>query len=109
MPKTALEKTLQLRSAKQAHSRPLIFNLSEPKSRLAIRKLLQTGAIKHVIDDFVEQLKELFEINNPQLVFRPGLAEAWQAHLEKISKKAPLAYLGRWIYFPWSNSLNHVL
>ena len=74
--------------------KPLIFH-SQPKSLLK-----KTPGIK-VADFFEDQLEELFLIRNPRLKFHP---EEVKQEFAK-SKKGQ----GKWVYFPWNNTLVHIL
>jgi len=74
--------------------KPLIFH-SQPKSLLK-----KTLGIK-VVDFFEDQLEELFLIRNPRLKFHPEEAKQQFAK----SKKGQ----GKWVYFPWNNTLVHIL
>jgi len=65
--------------------------------------------IVSVSDDYEEQMKELFQIQNPTLVYAPGFNEAWETHLREEKAKAPLHQYGVWVYFPWNGSLIHIL
>ncbi|MEK7616336.1 MAG: ThiF family adenylyltransferase [Patescibacteria group bacterium] len=51
-----------------------------------------------VVDDYKEQLRELFFVQNPTLTFQP----------EKAPKKLPDPG-GRWVYYPWLNTIVHIL
>lgn len=87
---------------------PYIFDLSKQAHITQVSKLLKTK-IENVVDDYEEQVKELFAINNPTKVYAPDFATKFSQHFTALKKKAPLYLQGRWIYYPWLASLVHVL
>jgi ThiF family protein len=90
--------------------RPVIFNLSEESGCSGIRELMAKGEIRHVIDDYEEQMKELFQVQNPTLVYTPGFTEAFNSWFaEEIKKAGSSESHGRWVFYHWSNTLVHVL
>lgn len=107
MTSNRLEKKLKAKN--QSQSRPKIFNLSSKADRLAMEKLIDRGSVLHTNDDYQEQLKEFFEVSNPRLVFSPHFNKNWQTELIRLKNKGSLACQGRWVYFPWSCSLCHIL
>src|SRR4051812_36240069 len=88
--------------------KPLIYAMANETDRKRIESLIEEGLIMHVIDDYEEQLRELFQINNPSLVYRPNFDEEFQRFVEDI-KLAGMALHGNWVYFPWSCTLVHIL
>ncbi len=57
-----------------------------------------------VIDIYQKQLKELFEIKNPQSIFKKNFKK-----FIKYKNKKDVKISGDWIYYPWSNTLIHTL
>ena len=90
-------------------SRPQIFDLSKTEDQDRVKKLFDDGALQQIGDDYEEQLRELFAINNPSIVYAPGFKEKTEAHLDGLKKEAPLWQQGRWVFYPWLSSLVHVL
>jgi hypothetical protein len=80
-------------------SKPIIV----PASATAKIKALRKKAIR-VVDEYPEQLREVFAVRNPTLRREP-------AELAKQAEKFALAKKnsGSWVYFPWSQELIHVL
>src|SRR5580704_9828824 len=99
----------QLRGVKAAQSVPMIFDLAKPKDRRAASIMLQRKEVKQVIDDFDEQERELYAIENPTIVFSPQFGARFAAHQKTLEKKRPRHERGRWVYFPWISTLSHVL
>ncbi|MEK7636475.1 MAG: ThiF family adenylyltransferase [Patescibacteria group bacterium] len=77
--------------------KPLILN---PKNRSDARQLsaLFRNKSTHIIDEFLKQKEELCLIKNPKLL-KEG----------KKPTRTVSAREGRWIYFPWRNSLVYCL
>ena len=90
-------------------SKPLLFDLSQSGDRVRFESLLKEGAIKQISDDYEEQQRELFGVNNPSRVYAPGFEESFQEHFRSLSAKRPLSEHGRWAYFPWRYLAAHIL
>jgi hypothetical protein len=58
-------------------------------------------------DIYRAQLTELFEIENPSLLFTPDFLQKQDAYVGKHIKDENLK--GNWVYFPWSGVLLHTL
>lgn len=88
---------------------PVIFDLSKIVDGRKIIQLLDEGSIHQVSDDYVGQLKELFSISNPALVYQPGFGKKFEDFLQITEMKLPLFKQGRWVFFPWLLTLVHIL
>lgn len=58
-------------------------------------------------DIYPLQLKELFEIENPQKIFDESFEEEQEEYCNSHSENSPLK--GDWVYFPWSKTLVHTV
>jgi tRNA A37 threonylcarbamoyladenosine dehydratase len=96
---------LKKRAQAKVDSKPLFFNLNELSHKHKVEGLLKRNA--QVVDDYLEQLRELYAINNPASALSLNFKNEFDAHVKKIA--TPLWQLGKWVYFPWLNSLVHVL
>jgi len=83
--------------------------LQRNEDRKDVSRLLETHVVENVIDDYEEQEREHFAIQNPALVFTPGFEDAFQKYFHGLEKNMPHWQRGRWVFFPWSSSLVHVL
>jgi hypothetical protein len=90
-------------------SQPFILDLNKSKDERILLELFTKRKILAVIDDYEEQLKELFAINNPTLVYRPEFYQDFQNHFKTLEKQAALIRHGKWVYFPWNGNLAHIL
>jgi tRNA A37 threonylcarbamoyladenosine dehydratase len=88
---------------------PRIFDLSLPADLLAVEQLAKDKQVRFATDDFVEQLRELFAIQNPEIVYAPGFSDMFDKHLSSLKEQKPLEQYGRWVYYPWRGQLVHVL
>jgi tRNA threonylcarbamoyladenosine dehydratase len=104
-----LEHILNKRTGKTVAARPQFFNFSRQKDYLAAQKLLTQNQNIAVTDDYVEQLKELFSVKNPSLVYQPNFNTSLGSYLKKLIKTKSLARQGIWVYFPWRQHLTHIL
>ena len=60
--------------------KPEILDLSLKEGEKRIQELLSGNEIKFAVDDYEEQLKELFAIHNPSLVFSPDFENKFQEY-----------------------------
>ncbi len=90
-------------------STPEIFDLNDAAHAARVEQLFAQNKIQQVGDDFEEQLRELFAINNPAQVYAPGFKEKTGAHLAALAEEKRLRFRGRWIFYSWLASLVHVL
>src|SRR5487761_2449401 len=90
-------------------SKPVIFDLSQEEDRTRFEVLLKEDSIKQISDDYEEEQRELFGINNPSKVYAPGFEDAFQEHYRSLSTTKPLSEHGRWVYFPWRYLASHIL
>ncbi len=86
------------------------FNLGNKSEYKKLENLLKNRKEVAVIDDFEEQLRELFLSRNPHFKTNPLAGK--EAAIKYVNSKKinnSLVLLGRWIYLPWINTLIHVL
>ncbi len=88
---------------------PLFFSLSHSAQAHKLEGLFKTGQVLHVVDDFEEQLKELFAINNPAKVYTPAFPELFELYKQSLGKEQEFYKLGVWVFFPWNGTLVHIL
>ena len=88
---------------------PKLFNLATEQDRAQLKGLLKYGVIRSVSDDYEEQQRELFAVNNPSLVFAPDFGQRFAVHYEAQNKAAAAHEQGTWVYYPWHSALVHVL
>ncbi len=90
--------------------KPLIFKTNSSSEIEMLEMFFKSHKSTKVLDDFTEQLKELFFTKNPSLSINAQEGEhAFKNHLKKLTVKSPLKYQGSWVYYPWLNSICHVL
>jgi len=104
-----LEKLIFQKSRKAAASIPQIFDLAKPADRKKVNQLLKSRRIAEVVDDYEEQLREYFAIENPPLYFAPDFEKRFKTSAAALAKKKPLWQQGKWVYFPWLCALAHIL
>lgn len=98
----------ELKKEDHGHT-PVIFDLSKEKDEGQLKGLLKYGVMRSVSDDYEEQLKELYAVDNPHLVFAPSFKEQFQEYYDSVIARGPLYREGRWVYYPWHAALVHVL
>ncbi|MDP3993598.1 MAG: ThiF family adenylyltransferase [bacterium] len=106
---TKLERALKRKASVKIGFRPRIFDLSSDKQRKTLLGLFSKNSIRQVIDDYEEQLRELFAIENPSRVYLDNFDQEFQSYLAQLKKRSPLYQQGRWIYYPWLLTVVHLL
>ncbi len=104
-----LTEILKQKSKVVADSKPKIFDLSSQDDERLFISLLSENKIQHIVDDFKEQLHELFAVNNPDKVFNPNFKDEFENHFSDQEKQNSLIKTGRWVYFPWISTVVHIL
>ncbi len=104
-----LHKILQEKAGVQALNRPIFFSLEQPENVAALNALVATGSVMHVVDDYKEQLSELYAINNPSTVYTPTFKTELAAHLLSEGEDSGWIKKGKWVFLPWRSTLCHVL
>src|SRR5215471_19596080 len=85
---------------------PDFFRLKNSLDAEKFYHLLQFNSFIKVYDELAGQLKELVKLRNPGKQLAPAeLDELVCAHLEGST----LNEYGVWVYYPWSNSIVHLL
>ncbi|MBM3261681.1 hypothetical protein FJY93_04675 [Candidatus Kaiserbacteria bacterium] len=92
-----------------AVSTPQFFDLSHEADHAPFEALIASGDIRHISDDYEEQLRELYGVQNPSHVYTPGFKDEFAAHLADLKAQKPLSQHGLWVYFPWRNTASHIL
>ncbi len=86
--------------------KPDIFDLSISKDKVLLEKLRADGAIRHSIDTYESQLVELYAIEHPEIALTPEIKSRTESYVRSLGD---LSTQGRWVYFPWSSTVIHVL
>lgn len=90
--------------------KPIIFDLSNEADQKKIIGLLDRNPTLTIIDTYVQQLKELFVINNPPLRFAPEKLDVeFDAFYNSHLANSEAWQVGRWVYLPWRSILLHLL
>ena len=88
---------------------PVFFDLGIEAEQVKLKALAKSGAIRRVSDDYEEELQELFQIQNPTKVYTPDFKNIFKQYLAELEAKTPLWQQGKWVYYPWSSTLVHIL
>ena len=104
-----IEEVLSQKSKISSESKPAIFDLNKEEDKASIAKLIDKNKIQHVVDDFEEQLHELFAVKNPSKVFSPTFKGELESCIADLEKGKPFQFYGKWVYFPWISTLVHIL
>ncbi|WP_354382106.1 ThiF family adenylyltransferase [Streptomyces sp. PvR034] len=85
---------------------PVFFELGRERDRLGMQALLDSGAVREVLDTVEDQLAELVTSREPRLRSSPqAVARAVTEQLAGIA----LQEYGTWVWYPWSGRLVHLL
>jgi molybdopterin/thiamine biosynthesis adenylyltransferase len=94
-------------SGADAVFRPVLFNASDPQSRVEIQSLVADGRVIQVIDTLPMQMRDLVESYHPSET--PMSDVEANAHIEDILAGRSLDEYGTWVHYPWSGRLVRVL
>ena len=84
-----------------------ILNLAVPSDQRTLEALLEEGGVVTVHDDITSQLADLVATREPISVSSP--ADETAERIRGIVAGLPLPSYGRWVHYPWSQRLVHVL
>jgi molybdopterin/thiamine biosynthesis adenylyltransferase len=98
-----------LRQTRAPSSRPLILDLSTSNGRTKISQLFSSDAVHAVRDEYKSQVKELFAIENPPLTMSQEFESSFEQYWKTLLADEPMQQQGRWIYYPWTATLVHML
>ena len=88
-------------------TKPIILDPSQKAVSKRLERLIHDSI---VVEEYEEQLKELFTVRHPASKFNPTSVKLEITQfLQSRAKKRPLSKEGRWIYYPWSKCLVHLL
>ena len=90
-------------------SKPILFQLSREEDRIKLEKLVKEGLVKQISDDYEEQQRELFGVQNPARVYAPGFEDSFQEYFQSLSAERSISEHGCWAYFPWRYLAAHIL
>ncbi len=90
---------------------PIVIRMDKPKSADQLEKIIKKGTNLEIIDNYDEQYAELL-LSRYAHLYRAK----YQVQTESIKKHLEAHYngvepwrLGSWVYYPWNNSIVHVL
>lgn len=86
-------------------TKPIVFNLEDTM----LEDIKKQYSVKEVVDSYVEQLEDVFLIRNPRFRFNKNYKKELEDFIQGYSGEEPLEKSGKWVYFPWSESLVHYL
>lgn len=81
-----------------------LLDLRTEKDKQAFLALLESGVVE-VIDEYLDQYKELLEITYPT----PNSRNILNQEMLSIENDLQRITMGTWVYYPWRKSLVHVL
>jgi hypothetical protein len=88
---------------------PIIFDLSDYAQEKKVEELIGEGKIQATVDDYEEEQLELFGINNPTKVYTSTFKQEFQMYYKALQEVSPLYHNGKWVFYPWSSKLVHIL
>ncbi len=98
--KVKIESLLSIKGNKAPNEGPQIFDLRRAKDKNTVTRLYSQKKIQFITDDYREQQKELFAINNPKLVYTPNFTNDFVDYIRDLEKKIPLWNKGNGFFFP---------
>lgn len=88
---------------------PRIFDFTSAIDKKEVEKLFSEGSVWRVSDDYEEQLREWYAYEHPDRIFHDSFESEFQVYSEELKNKLPFIYQGKWVYYPWSGTLAHLL
>lgn len=88
--------------------KPLLLTETENTASDLI-EFKKTHNIRIEIDNYKEQLEELFKVLNPSLRLSSDYESRLAEFIEKRSESEENRFVGTWVYYPWSEILIHIL
>ena len=85
---------------------PCVFERGDPEQREAMDALVARDRVTGVFDRHEAQLEELVRVRAPD---RELSRAELSAELEALAAPGGRGRSGRWVYYPWSGRLVHVL
>lgn len=90
-------------------SRPMLFRMTKNADRKALQALFAKKSVQR-IDTYDELLRELCATRHPELRGQPqALRLVSREFITRHSHGLPLTDVGVWVYFPWNQSVVHML
>jgi hypothetical protein len=107
----ALQRAASGATLANAGAEPVVIRMHQSGSQKQLEDLASSSVITLVVDNYDDQLAELFLSRNAQL-YRAN-AEVKRSSIEAMLQEhydgRPSWQLGSWVYYPWSGQLVHVL
>jgi hypothetical protein len=86
---------------------PELINLSSESGQDRMKHLCTNGV--QVVDEYASQLEELFQVENPDISMQANFQEEFQKYFSKVQSVKPLWQQGLWVYYPWRETVVHIL
>ena len=86
--------------------KPMFFRLNNSAEKAHFLELLSTKNYINIYDQIEFQIKDLIKCKNPKIKFTIELLEEFYLN---FVKDITLDNYGVWVYYPWSNSMVHIL
>lgn len=103
-----LKKIIYQQTTKE-NQKPILLDLSKKQDDGYFSNLIDAKPDFFIRDDYEEELREYFAVQNPHLVYDYSFEKKFTNYIKKINKHTPLLKQGRWVYFPWLNTVTHIL
>jgi molybdopterin/thiamine biosynthesis adenylyltransferase/nitroreductase len=89
--------------------RPWVLDPNRDQDRQKFDDLLDRGDVWRIYDTIEQQIEDLTRTRHPQWIKEPVDDARVQVEMEALTGSVPLKDYGRWVYYPWSGSLVHLL
>jgi molybdopterin/thiamine biosynthesis adenylyltransferase len=89
------------------HHHVTVYDRCAPEEARALSELMASGRVWAVRDTLDQQLRDLVRSRNPRRV--PLTAHECAPMVEALLGGVPLESWGRWVWYPWSGELVHLL
>lgn len=106
-----LREVAQATKAKPTADAPILIEMSAKGAENSLEKLILTQSITELIDNYDEQLAELYLSQNAHL-YRANTSvqkSSISAYLKEHYAATEQWKMGSWVYYPWTGRLIHIL
>ncbi len=86
--------------------KPFFFKLSNSVERQKLEQLIDNQPQICILDEIQSQLQELIKLRYPKIKFS---SDELERKISEYLENQPLEEYGVWVYYPWKNTLVHLL
>ena len=86
--------------------KPIFFKLTDSVERQKLEQLVDSQSQICILDEIESQLQELIKLRYPKIKFT---SDELKNKISEYLNNQPIEEYGVWVYYPWKNTLVHLL